>query len=107
MNADTLWSIILAVFASSGFWAFLLAIVQKKMEKKDAKTQMILGLGHDRIMDKCEKYLNKGWLTSDEFEDLDKYLYQPYRKLGGNGTAEKLFDDVKKLPIKNKPLGKS
>ena len=36
-----------SVLASSGLWAF----VVKRAEKKDVKTQMLIGLGHDRIMD--------------------------------------------------------
>ena len=102
MKTGIVVAIIAAVFASTGFWTFVTVLVQKKMEKKDAKTQMILGLGHDRIKYLCESYLARGWLTSDDYEDLDKYLYQPYIKMGGNGTAEKMFNDVKKLPIKAK-----
>ena len=100
MKTELIVSIVVAVFASSGFWAFLLALIQKKMERKDAKTQMILGLGHDRIKVLAEKYIAQGWITSDDYEDLEKYLYRPYRKMGGNGTAEKLMTDVKKLPIR-------
>lgn len=100
MNTEFLVSIIAAVFASSGFWAFLMAIIQKRMEKRDARTQMILGLGHDRIKNLAEKYLAQGWISLDDYEDLEKYLYKPYRQMGGNGTAEKLMDDVRKLPIR-------
>ena len=89
-------TVAVAAFASSGFWAWM----QSRREKKDAKTQMILGLGHDRIMFLGEKYINRGWITSSEYEDLEKYLYVPYLKMGGNGTAEKLMQDIKKLPIR-------
>lgn len=101
MNSELIASIVLAVFASSGFWAFLIAIIQKRMEKKDAKTQMILGLGHDLIVRKSEQYLNRGWVTTEEYEDLNDYLFKPYKNLGGNGTAEKLMSEVRKLPIRN------
>ena len=50
-------TIICAVIASSGFWAF----IQKKNETKDIKTQMLIGLAHDRIiflgMSLLKKYL--------------------------------------------------
>ena len=96
-------AIIIAIIASSGLWSFIAVLVQKKMEKKDAKHQMIMGLGHDRIKYLAEKYIAQGWITSDDHEDLVKYLYEPYIKMGGNGTAKKLMDDVNKLPIKKKP----
>ena len=67
------------------------------------QSQMLLGLGHDRIIYLGTKYIEDGYVTEDEFENLNKYLYEPYKALGGNGTAEKIMDDVRNLPIrKNK-----
>ena len=88
-------SVFCAVLASSGFWAYL----QARHEKKDAKTKMILGLGHDRIIVLAMSYIERGWITQDEYEDLNKYLYNPYREMGGNGTAERLIGEITKLPI--------
>lgn len=88
-------TVICAVFASNGFWS----LMQKFSEKKDAKFQMLLGLGHDRIKYLCEHYLEQGWISTSDYEDLYNYLYVPYRAMGGNGTAEKLMDQVKKLPV--------
>ena len=94
---QTIVTVFCSVLASSGFWTWM----QSRRDKKDAKTRMILGLGHDRIMFLCMKYLERGWITADEYEDLNKYLYTPYQELGGNGTAEKLMGEVKKLPVKH------
>jgi hypothetical protein len=46
------------------------------------------------------QYIKRGYVTKDEFENLHDYLFVPYKKLGGNGTAEKVMDDVKRLPMK-------
>lgn len=105
MDKEMLEKIILAVFASSGFWAFLVAVFGKLIEKRSAKSRMIKGLGHDRIIFLCEKYIAQGWISADDFENLHDYLYVPYKKMGGNGTAEKLMADVMKLPSK-KPAEK-
>lgn len=88
-------TIICAVFASNGFWA----LMQKLSEKKDAKFQMLLGLGHDRIKYLCEYYIELGWISTSDYEDLYNYLYIPYKGMGGNGTAEKLMTQVKDLPM--------
>ena len=93
--AQILIAVFGAVLGSNGLWAFL----QSKRDKKSAKTKMLLGLGHDRIITLCMHYIDRGWISNDEYEDLNKYLYQPYTDLGGNGTAEKLMNEVKKLPI--------
>lgn len=94
---QTVITVFCSVLASSGFWAWM----QARREKKDAKTQMILGLGHDRIVYLCMKYIDRGWISSDEHEDLIKYLYTPYVGMKGNGTAERLIGEINKLPIKN------
>ena len=51
---QTIVSIIVAVLASSGLWAFLL----KKSDKKDAQSEMLMGLAHDRILYLGKSYLN-------------------------------------------------
>ena len=93
--AELLITIVCSVFASSGFWA----AVQAWKGKKDVKTQMILGLGHDRIIYLCKKYIDQGYILPDEFENLNDYLYAPYLSMGGNGSAKRLMEEVKKLPI--------
>ena len=94
-----LGTIILAVvtstLGSSGLWAFLTA----RSEKKSAKTKMILGLGYDRIVTLCAKYIERGSITQSEYEDLCHYLYEPYKQMGGDGSAERAFEEVKKLPL--------
>lgn len=93
------WTIALAIFASvmssTGLWA----AIQKLSEKKDAKTQMLIGLGHDRVMTLGMGYIDRGCITSDEYENLVEYLYKPYQMMGGNGSAARVIEEVKKLPL--------
>lgn len=97
--------IVIAAVGSSGLWTFLATILQKKSEKKSLSNRMLLGLGHDRIIWLCEKYIERGYITKDEFENLHDYLYIPYKEMGGNGTAERLMKEVEKLPIrKDNPI---
>lgn len=102
MDSETIVTLVVAIFASSGFWAFILAMINKIFDRRSAKNQILLGLGHDRIVFLCEKYLAQGWITSEDFENLHDYLFVPYKKMKGNGTAEKLMRDVEKLPIRKK-----
>ena len=46
-----------------------------------------------------------GYIEVEELVDLKKYLYEPYRKLGGNGAGEMIMAKVEKLP--NQPLDKT
>ena len=89
-------TVLAAVLASSGFWAFL----QRRGERKDVRAQMLMGLAHDRILFLGRSYVSRGYVTQAEYENLDKYLYQPYRKLGGNGTAERIMKELERLPLR-------
>lgn len=91
-------TILCAVLASSGLWAFL----QKRIDahsKDNPERRMLVGLAHDRIITLGMEYINRGFITHDEYENLYKYLYQPYKELGGNGSAERIVMEVNKLPI--------
>ena len=90
-----LLTIFSSVLASSGLWAY----ITKRLEKKDVKTEMLIGLGHDRIMYMGMAYIERGYITSDEYENLYEYLYKPYEKMGGNGSAKRIMNEVNKLPI--------
>lgn len=84
------------VLASSGFWAF----VTKKSDKNNAESRMLLGLGHDRIIELGMGYIQRGWITEEEYENLNDYLYKPYEEMGGNGSAKRIMQEVNKLPIR-------
>ena len=100
MDVKTIIAVVAALFGCGGFWTGIFSLIVARRDKKDASHQMILGLGHDRLRNLCEKHLAAGYISADDYEDLDKYLYQPYKKMGGNGTVEKLMDDVRKLPLR-------
>lgn len=72
--------------------------IDKFNVQMDLQSSMLMGLGHDRIIEMGERYIDQGFITLEQYEDLDKYLYQPYHALGGNGTAEKIMDEIRKLP---------
>lgn len=88
-------AIVGSVLASSGLWA----LIMKRMDKKDAKTELLLGMAHDRIMFLGSSYLDRGYITKDEYENLHNYLYVPYAKAGGNGSASHMMSKVDKLPM--------
>lgn len=85
-----------SVGASSGFWAY----VTRRDGQKGAAVQLLLGLAHDRIIFLGTKYLERGWITYDEYEDLEKYLVTPYSHFGGNGLAEQVWKAVQQLPFR-------
>lgn len=85
-----------AVLTSSGLWA----LVSKRADKNNSERKMLVGLAHDRIIHLGMVYVTRGYITQDEYENLNDYLYQPYEKMGGNGSAKRVMEEVRKLPIK-------
>lgn len=102
---QTLLTIICTALASSGFWAYLQSKADKidksKSEKDEldkAMAEMLVGLGHDRIVSLANGYIEKGSITLAEYHRIS-YLFKPYERLGGNGEAKKAMDEVEQLPI--------
>jgi len=58
-----------------------------------------LALLHDRIYQMCTFLLHRGYTTIEDLENL-KYLFDPYKEQGGNGTASTLVLKVKELPVR-------
>ena len=85
------------IIGSTGLWNYLTA----RREKNDAKTQLLVGLAHDRIIYLGMHYVERGYITRDEYENLNDYLYKPYESAGGNGSAQRVMEEVKKLPLHN------
>lgn len=88
-------AVFVSIMGSSGVWAY----VAKQNEKKSASTQLLLGMAHDRIVYVGKTYIHRGYLTLDEYEDFMKYLYEPYSHFGGNGLAERIVEEVRRLPV--------
>lgn len=89
-----------SVIASSGLWAY----IQQRGNSETAESEALRGIMHDRILDKASIYIDRGWISKDEYEDFIKYLYEPYEKLGGNGMANKMRAEVDKLPLRNQSI---
>lgn len=106
-------SVLTAVLASGGLWNFLskkqdmrLAELEKQKQeeqnenlKNDFNNKLLLGLAHDRLMYLTNKYLDNGWVSAEEYENL-MYMYQPYIQSGGNGAVKRNMEKVEKLPPK-------
>lgn len=87
--------LVAAVLTSSGLWA----VIARRADKGDAQRKMLVGLAHDRIVHLGMVYVDRGYITQDEYENLNDYLYTPYEKMGGNGSAKRVMEEVRRLPM--------
>lgn len=110
---DDIMSIAALVFASSGFWTFLQFMISRKRTKPQDVAEIksdikaiiaaVRGLSRDRIIEVCNSYSDRGYITDEEYYDLYDQLWVPYHEgLGGNGPAQRAVDRVTALP-RSKP----
>ena len=53
----------------------------------------------NQIMNGCGKYIERGWIPMDRFQNISQ-MYDTYHdKMGGNGVAQKFYEDVCELPF--------
>lgn len=90
-------TIVTSILASSGLWAFL----GKRLERNNAERELLVGIGYIELVFFGMQYIERGWITRDEYETLQG-LYKPYVKLGGNGSGTKIMNEVEQLPIKER-----
>lgn len=92
--------IVAAIFASSGFWQYIIFRSQQKSRLKSAEARLLMGIAYSKICDLSATYISRGSISRDEYADLKKYLYDPYVEMGGNGTIARLMREIDNLPIK-------
>ena len=88
------------IFTATGFWELLRYL----LEKRSNKTRLLIGLAHHQLLITCENYIDRGHITADEYDDLYTYLYEPYSALGGNGSIERIMDEIKALPSRKEEI---
>lgn len=63
------------------------------------KLDLIIASYRFRLVQLCKVYLQQGYMTQEQFEQLSEF-YKMYRGLGGNGQAQQFYEKTVDLPIK-------
>jgi hypothetical protein len=99
--------IFLAVLGAAGFWEIIKLILarifskkDKHDEKEDLQTLALQGLLHEALERRCLEALAYGQMTPAMHETIDA-LWEPYQRMGLNGTGRALHDKVMDLDISN------
>ena len=110
--------IMTVIFASNGFFQLVMFFLQSREKEKERKRleetqkkliniqdfnalcRCVTGIAMFRIAREAKRYIDKGYVTSEEYHTLKHNLYEPYVALGGNGLATKFIQDVEELPMK-------
>lgn len=96
---------ILAKVAATLLAAFIVYIVgflagkYKNLAKKQNAIECgLIAILRDRISQMYYYYMEKGYISQHSLESLNS-MYKAYKSLGGNGTADKLYNELIHLPI--------
>ena len=84
-----------SMLGSGGFWKFL----EHRNKKNSAHSRLMMGIAYKEITTVGLHYIERGWITKDELEEFEKYFVRPYKELGGNGIAERIWSEVRVLPF--------
>ena len=90
--------LIVALLTSTALWGVVSKVILKRMELTAKRSKA--AEAHDRIIHLGMVYIERGCVTQDEYENLQVYLYEPYEEMGGNGSARRVMEEVRKLPIR-------
>lgn len=101
---DALDLLITAIASFLTTLAGVLVYFKNRDQAKNASTRLLMGLAQDKIVHLGLKYVERGYISNQEFDDYSRYLYEPYVTLGGNGTAARIMDLVKRLPFRQAPI---
>ena len=63
-------TIVVAIFGSTGFWSLLNTYILNKKKAKSDETKLIMGIAYRNIIAQCEKYIKRGYIEPDEFNEL-------------------------------------
>lgn len=102
MNADNVVTLLVAVFASTGFWSlaqYVIGIIREKKSGSSSEKKLLVALAHDKIcyLSKCA--ITDGYISQDDYDNLAQ-MVEPYFEAGGNHLAKKYWEEVQKLPIR-------
>ena len=94
-TASLVVTIIVAIFASSGFWDWL----KTRRKKMTPYEQVTMEIGRDRLNYLSKKHIKAGYIPEDEFESFEE-LGEAYLEAGGNTMVKALYLEAVELPKK-------
>lgn len=98
-------AIIIAIISSGALSTLISGLFnlwQAKRKKQDGVREGIKILLYDRIKHLGKDYIERGYITAEELEDLTTMheIYHDPDGLNGNGFLDAIMRNVKQLPIK-------
>ena len=88
---ETVVGIVIAVFASTGFWQLVLYRVQSRDKKKNASERALMYLLRQDLISRCDYWLDKESIPIGEWTSMVSEN-EIYHELGGNGDMKERME---------------
>lgn len=86
--------LITTVLSGPGIWAW----AKTRTQRNDSEDELLLRIAKNQLITLGREYMKRGYVTMDEYEEYESE-YQVYSRLGGNGLARRIFEQVNELPM--------
>lgn len=95
-------SILIAVIGSSALSAVIsgiFALINNRKKRQDGVSKGVRQLLYDRIKYLCKEHIARGYIASNDLEDLSRMHKIYHDDLEGNGFLDDLMHEVRHLKI--------
>ena len=101
MDIEHVIVLVSAALGSSGLFAIISALLQRKWTKDDrvdalVNAQKVIMI--DRVRYICKLHISEGVISLEDKETI-KEMYDAYKALGGNGHLNTIMSEVEKLKV--------
>ena len=80
---------------AAGAFGYIVAMLRKRSKYERAVAKIIKALGRKEIMDAYQAYIvEERHMSVERFEQLTE-IFEAYTDLGGNGTAQRMYEEIK------------
>lgn len=101
MSENTILTIVISCIGSAGLWTLINTLLNRKFKKNDDNDlikKALKGLLYTDCLEWGEKYVEQGWISTEDFHDWNTYHFSPYKALGGDSAVDRIDATLKNLP---------
>lgn len=91
--AEIIITIVVAIFASTGFWTFIQTVYQNKSKSIKAEQILLTGLARSEIIRLANEYIERGTISTAEYTEFTQFCEAYISLPGGNGGGKHAYAD--------------
>lgn len=90
-TAEIVIAIVVAIFASTGFWTLIQTIYQNRSKKIKSEQILLTGLARAVIIPLANEYIERGTISTAEYNEFTQFCEAYISLPGGNGGGKHAY----------------